>query len=110
MGYEENIVDQIYFEHCVSHMKELLRDDVVCTAILQELTEPSERTIWEMIMDGKRKEHLKSQGKRVNITQNTKIKMIHICRSLGISPKALGEGLVRIRNLAKSGVFADIAY
>lgn len=101
LGYTEDVVNEMYTEYIINQLKDLLSGDKVVLSILQELLQPSEKVIWEMTMDIARKKMLKSQGKKVNLFQNIKVKMIHIKRALGITQKRLDEGLIIIRKTTR---------
>lgn len=69
----------------------------IAIAILQELIDPSPRTIWEVWSDKARKEMLKSQGKNVNIPKSTEVRMKHIRAALEITQKQFDLGIAEIR-------------
>lgn len=73
----------------------------IAIAILQELIEPSPRTLWEVWADKARKENLKRQGKNVNIPKNNDVKMKHIRLALGITQKQFDIGILEIRQKAR---------
>ncbi|MNS96920.1 hypothetical protein D3C72_1312380 [compost metagenome] len=68
--------------------------------ILQELAQPSERTLLEVWADTKRKEQLKAQGKRVNVPKDNTVRMKHIVRSIGITDKQYDKAIIEIRETA----------
>ena len=101
LGYTENTLEEMYMEFGMKNLAELLKEDYIALAILHELIEPSERTIWEMKMDTFRKEQVRKQGCKVNVNNQAKVKMLHIKRALDITQKQFDEGIYRLRQLAK---------
>lgn len=106
LGYTEDNVEKMFMEYGMKQLSELLENEPVASAILKELIEPSPRTIWEMKMDTARKEMIKSQGKKVNVPQNNKVKMVHIKRALGITQKHFDNGILKVREVANK-VFGE---
>lgn len=106
LGYTEDNVEKMFMEYGMKQLMELLCEEPVAMAILKELIEPSPRTLWEMKMDTARKETLRAQGKKVNVPQNNKVKMLHIKRSLGITQKHFDLGILKVREVA-SKVFGE---
>lgn len=106
LGYTEDNLDKLYTEYKIKQLYELLEDEPVALAILNELLNPSERTIWEMKMDKARKETVRNQGKKINVPQTSKVKMVHIRRSLGLTPKRFDTGIAKLREIAMS-LFVD---
>lgn len=96
----EDAVEQMYREHGITHLREMLSGDVA-KRLLDELINPSPRTLYEVWADIKRKEMLKSQGKRVNIPKDNRVRMKHIIRSLGITTKQYDLAIQEIRAQAK---------
>jgi len=70
--------------------------------LLYELIEPSPRTRFEAWADLKRKEMVKSQGKKVNIPKDNTIRMKHIIKSLEITTKQYDIAISDIRKTAKA--------
>ena len=70
--------------------------------LLEELMQPSERTLYEVWADIARKKMLKSQGKRVNIPKDNTVRMKHIVRAIGITGKQYDNALKEIREKAPS--------
>jgi DNA-directed RNA polymerase specialized sigma24 family protein len=96
----DDTVERMYRDHGISHLKEMLSTDIA-RSLLIELAEPSPRTLFEAWADTKRKEMLKSQGKKVNIPKDNTIRMKHIIRSLGITSKQYDVAMAEIRSKAK---------
>lgn len=69
----------------------------IAIAILQELIEPSPRTIWEVWADKARKEFQRSRGKNVNVPKTNEVRMKHIRAALGITQKQFDIGILEIR-------------
>lgn len=100
-SYVEDYIDKLYFKDCLEELKHSL-DSPIAVAILQELIEPSPRTIWEVWADSARKEQLKiHQKKNVNLSKTTEVKMKHIRNALDITQKQLDTGLAEIRRKAE---------
>ena len=106
LGYNETTLEDMYMEFGMKSLADLLKDDHIALAILHELIEPSERTMWEMTMDNLRKEQIRLQGCKVNVSNQVKVKMLHIRRSLDITQKQFDEGIFRLRQVAKQ-IFDD---
>lgn len=99
-GHEDDYVDQLSFKEGLEQLKSSLNSPIA-VAILQELIEPSPRTLWEVWADGARKRQLKiNQSKNVNLSKNTEVKMKHIRNALQISQKQFDNGIAEIRSLA----------
>ncbi len=98
-GDNEDIVERMHRTEGFEALSESLGD--IARRLLEELIEPSDRTIFEVWADIERKKMLKSQGKRVNIPKDTTIRMKHIIRSLQITDKQYDVAMVEIRENAK---------
>lgn len=96
---QEDVVERMYRENGIAHLSEMLTSEVA-VKILGELAEPSPETLYEVWADIKRKEMLKSQGKRVNVPKDTTVRMKHIIRALGITQKQYDVAIVEIRQKA----------
>jgi hypothetical protein len=96
----EDTIERMYREYGINHLREMLSSDIA-RSLLDELVEPSPRTLYEVWADIKRKEMLKSQGKRVNIPKDNTVRMKHIIRSLGITSKQYDVAMAEIREKAK---------
>lgn len=96
----EDTVERMYREHGLAHLSEILTNEV-SRRLLKELIDPSTRTLFEVLADIKRKQMLKSQGKRVNIPKDITIRMKHIQRSLSITSKQYDNAIAEIREKAK---------
>jgi hypothetical protein len=100
-----DVADKLYIKESLQILYNSLQNSNAKN-LLRELVEPSDRTIFEVWADIKRKEMLKSQGKRVYLASDTTIRMKHIQRSLGITSKQYDEAMKEIRQVAKQ-VFND---
>lgn len=96
----EDTVERMYREHGLTHLSEILTCSVA-KKLLEELIEPSTRTLYEVLADIKRKQMLKSQGKKVNVPKDTTVRMKHIQRSLGITSKQYDNAIAEIREKAR---------
>ena len=96
----EDTIERMYREYGIKHLREMLSSDIA-KGLLDELVEPSPRTLYEVWADAKRKEMLKSQGKRVNIPKDNTIRMKHIIRALGITSKQYDVAMAEIREKAR---------
>lgn len=101
----EDIVERMYRENGIKHLMEMLTSDTA-KQLLQEIIEPSTRTLYEVWADTQRKQMLKSQGKRVNIPKDNTVRMKHIQRSLGITTKQYDLAMSEIR--AKAPLVLDV--
>lgn len=95
----DDTIERMYREKGISYLKEMLSS--VARDLLQELVEPSPNTLFQVWADCKRKEMLKSQGKKVNIPKDNTVRMKHIQRSLGITSKQYDMAIAEIRDKAK---------
>jgi len=95
-----DIVERMYVGHGIKHLKTMLANHIAIR-LVDEFIEPSEKTYFEVWADIKRKEMLKSQGKKVNIPKDTTIRMKHIIRSLGITTKQYDIAMFEIRQKAE---------
>lgn len=98
-GLTDDIVEQMYLDEGIQHLREMLSQEVA-KHLLDELANPSERTLYEVWADQKRKEMLKSQGKRVNVPKDNTVRMKHIIKSLGITTKQYDTAMSEIREKA----------
>lgn len=96
----EDTVERMYREKGMSHLSEMLTSKVA-KGLLQELIEPSPATLFQVWADLKRKEMVKSQGKRVNIPKDNTIRMKHIQRALNITTKQYDIAMSEIREKAR---------
>lgn len=94
----EDTVERMYREEGLQQLAESLSD--VAKALLEELMEPSDRTLFEVWADIERKKMLKSQGKRVNIPKDNTVRMKHIIRSLDITQKQYDVAMLEIREMS----------
>lgn len=101
LGYTEDRVSDMYVNYGMEQLRELLKFDYVATAILNELIEPSSRTLWEMNMDNARKNTVSKQYKGSNAVQECKVKMLHIKRALELKQTEFDLGIARLRRIAK---------
>lgn len=96
-GQEDEYISRLQFEEGLSQLQGQLQSPIA-VAILQELIEPSPRTIWEVWADSARKYQLKvNQNKNVNLAKNIEVKMKHIRNSLQITQKQFDLGISEIR-------------
>jgi hypothetical protein len=70
--------------------------------VVRELIQPSDRTLFEVWADIKRKEQLKSQGKKVNIPKDNTVRMKHIARALSLSSKQYDNIMLEIKRVVGS--------
>ncbi len=99
-GHEDGYIDSLMFRESLLKLKDEL-ESPIAIAILQELIEPSPRTIWEVWADGARKRQLKeNQNKNVNLLKNNEVKMKHIRSALQITQKQFDVGILEIRSKA----------
>jgi len=96
----EDTVERMHREQGLTRLREILTSEI-SKRLLDELEEPSPRTLYEVWADSKRKEMLKSQGRRVNIPKDNTVRMKHIVRSLGITSKQYDVAMVEIREKAR---------
>jgi len=101
-GQQDQYIEQLYFQEGLQQLREQLVSPLA-VAILSELIEPSPRTIFEVWADSARKRQLKeNQNKEVNLSKRTEVKMKHIRKALGITPKQFDKGISEIRRTAQS--------
>ena len=100
LEYNEDVVEHMYVESGVQQLLDIL-DSKESRGIVRELIQPSQQTLYEVWADIKRKEMIKSQGKRVNIPKDNTVRMKHIIRSLGITSKQYDNAMLEIRSKAK---------
>lgn len=96
----EDAVERMYRDHGLMHLREML-SSATSKALLDELIQPSVATLFHMYADMKRKEMLKSQGKRVNVPKDTTVRMKHIQRALCITTKQYDIAMCEIRENAR---------
>ena len=96
----EDTVERIYRTEGIKCLENMLENDTA-KRLLQELAEPSQRTLFEVVADLRRREMLKSQGKKVNIPKDNTIRMKHIIRALQITTKQYDMAMTEIRDKAK---------
>ncbi len=96
----EDTVEKLYRQHGLEHLHDMLRS-ATAKALLDELIEPSCATLFHMQADIRRKEMLKSQGKKVNVPKDTTVRMKHIQRALGITTKQYDLAMYEIRENAR---------
>ena len=96
----EDSVERLYQEEGVSTLYNSLDSDMA-RRLLLELIEPSSKTLYEALADRKRKEMLKSQGKRVNIPKDNTVRMKHIIRALHMTSKQYDACIAEIREKAR---------
>lgn len=94
----EDTAWRLYIEDGLQKLRSCLSP--IARDILNELADPSERTMFEVWADIERKKMLKSQGKRVNIPKDSTVRMKHIVRALGITSKQYDNAMVEIREKA----------
>lgn len=99
-SHENDYVDLQAYKEGLAELKGSLVSPIAI-AILQELIEPSPKTIWEVWADRARKDFVKKQGKNLNLSKTTDVKMKHIRNSLQITQKQFDIGIFEIRQKAK---------
>lgn len=99
----DDTVERLHQTEGILKLKNMLNSEIA-VRILEELAEPSPRTLWEVWADLKRKETLKSQGKRVNIPKDNTVRMKHIIRSLGITGKQYDVAMLEIREKSREAL------
>ncbi len=92
-------VDRMHREKGLMELANSLSD--TGRRLLEELADPSARTLYEVWADTQRKMMLRSQGKRVNIPKDGTVRMKHIIRSMGITQKQYDLCMIEIRENAK---------
>jgi len=102
----EDVVQNMYLEAGINHIIDMLTNETA-KSIVRELYKPSERTLYEVWADIRRKEMLKSQGKRVNVPKDHTVRMKHIMRALGITTKQYDTAMLEIREVGPM-VLADL--
>lgn len=96
-GHEDAYINNLDFNEGIEYLKSQLKSPVA-VAILQELIEPSPRTIWEVWADNARKKQLKiNQKKSVNLSKKNEVKMKHIRNALQLTQKQFDIGIAEIR-------------
>lgn len=96
----DDTVERMYQVEGIEKLKDMLTNDI-SVRLLEELADPSPRTLFEVWADIKRKEMVKSQGVKTNIPKDNTVRMKHIIRSLGITGKQYDVAIVEIREMAK---------
>lgn len=96
----EDPVERMYVEHGINHLKSILSSEI-SRNLLEDMIQPSARTLYEVWVDIKRKEMIKSQGYKTNIPTDTTVRMKHRVRSLGITNKQYDIAVAEIRSKAK---------
>lgn len=92
-------IETIFVKAGIEQLKRSIQDDIIATAILNELLCPSKRTLWEVKVDIERKKMLYRQGFNVYIPAPV-VKLIHIRRSLMLCSNTFNKGLTTIRRNA----------
>jgi len=96
-GYEDDYIESLAYKQGLSQLKDMLQSPIA-VAILQELIEPSPRTLWEVWADRARKNMLKTNlNKNINLSKTTEVRMKHIKNALGITQKQFDIGISEIR-------------
>lgn len=90
--------EQMYQEDSIQQLSKALSP--TAKVLLEELINPSPRTLFEVWADSERKKMLKSQGKRVNIPKDNTVRMKHIVRAIGITDKQYDNAMKEIREKA----------
>lgn len=85
LGYDENVVDDIYQEYKLQEVASLLENSPIALTIFKEFVNPSTRTLWEAEMDIARRTMLQEQNYNVAVPRTVQIKGIHIQRALEIT-------------------------
>lgn len=105
--YAEDFTESLTTSEGLMELK-LMLNSHIATAILQELIEPSPRTLWEVWADKARKETVKKQGKNVNVPKTNEVRMKHIRQALRITQKQFDLGIAEIR--AKASMAFGLLY
>ena len=103
----EDTLERMMLSEGIKQLEELLVNPIA-KQLLKELAEPSTYTLYQVWADLKRKEMLKSQGKKVNVPKINTVRMKHIMRSLGITIKQYDNAMAEIRN--KSRLVPNLQY
>lgn len=96
----DDTVERLYQEAGILKLRELLTTDIA-KRVLDELADPSPNTLYQVWADTKRREMIKSQGRKVNIPKDNTVRMKHIIRSLQITEKQCDVAMVEIRQMAR---------
>lgn len=95
-----DVIEQMSRNISMQILRDALYSDI-SRNLLQELIQPSNRTLFEVWADIKRKEMIKSQGYKVNVPKDHTVRMKHIIRSLSITNKQYDLAMADIREKAK---------
>lgn len=98
--FEGDPVEKIFRQEAISQLKSTLKSDL-SRRILDELLEPSEKTMWEVWADTARRATLRSQGKKINVPTDNTVRAKHIIRALGVSTKQFETSMSEIRQHAR---------
>ena len=93
-------VERMYREDGLDNLRNMLVGETA-KLLLEELIQPSERTLFEVWADTQRKEMIKSQGHKANIPKDNTVRMKHIIRALGITTKQYDTAMAEIREKAR---------
>jgi len=96
----EDTVERMYREDGLANLRAMLIGET-SRLLLEELIQPSERTLFEVWADIQRKEMIKSQGHKANIPKDNTVRMKHIIRALGITTKQYDTAMAEIREKAR---------
>ncbi|QMV48427.1 hypothetical protein Goe9_c01240 [Bacillus phage vB_BsuM-Goe9] len=94
-----DVVEKMHMSEGLEKLRDLLESDI-SKALLEELVDPSDQTIYNVMIDIERKKMLKSQGHRVNVPKDTTVRMKHIVQTLGITNKQYDAAIEEIRESA----------
>ncbi|WIT25861.1 hypothetical protein [Bacillus phage SPO1L1] len=94
-----DVVEKMHLSEGLEKLRGVLESDT-SKALLEELIDPSDQTIYNVIIDIERKKMLKSQGHRVNVPKDTTVRMKHIVQTLGITNKQYDSAIEEIREAA----------
>ncbi|WIT26458.1 hypothetical protein [Bacillus phage SPO1L4] len=94
-----DVVEKMHFSEGLKKLKDTLESDI-SKSLLEEIINPSDQTIYNVLIDIERKKMLKSQGHRVNVPKDTTVRMKHIVQTLGISNKQYDSAIEEIREAA----------
>lgn len=95
-----DVVEKMHLSEGLSKLRNMLENDHA-KALLEEIVNPSEATIYNVLIDIERKKMLKSQGHRVNIPKDTTVRMKHIVQTLDITEKQYDSAIAEIRSAAR---------
>lgn len=103
-----NVIEKMYVDNGIKYLRSTLNNQIA-VELMDELIEPSDKTLFEVWADIKRKEMLKSQGKHVNVPKDNTVRMKHIIRALGITNKQYDNAIREIKDKARLAFDTSLA-